>query len=74
MNECSVHNDGDQNYDLFASFSFSFTFSRSGFSAGKEQEKKRELVFSEHLLNAAGFCVKGSHEIATSGTEPVPLS
>ena len=58
MNECSVHNDGDQNYDLFASFSFSFTFSRSGFSAGKEQEKKRELVFSEHLLNAAGFCVK----------------
>lgn len=41
MNECSVHNDGDQNYDLFASFSFSFTFLRRGFSAGKEQEKKK---------------------------------
>lgn len=40
----------------------------------RNKKKKRELVFSEHLLNAAGFCVKGSHEIATSCTEPVPLS
>ena len=31
-------------------------------------------MFSEHLLNAAGFFVKGSHEIATSCTVPVPPS
>lgn len=40
---------------------------RSGFSAGEEQEKrKRKLMFSEYLLNAAGFLVKGSHEVVTS--------
>lgn len=38
---------------------------RSGFSAGEEQEK-RKLMFSEYLLNAAGFLVKGSHEVVTS--------
>ena len=69
---CPVH-DGDQNYDLFASFSLSFTFLRSGFSAGEEQEK-RKLMFSEHLLNAAGFFLKGSCQIVTSCTVPVPPS
>lgn len=38
---------------------------RIGFSAGEEQEK-RKLMFSEYLLNAAGFLVKGSHEVVTS--------
>lgn len=46
-------------------FHFLSLSQKSGCSAGTGQEE-RKLTFSEHLLSAAGFFVKGSHEIFTT--------